>query len=138
MTTRRFFDTNILLYALGLPTGSPKDARNEAAFRLLTEGGRVSVQILNEFADLLARKLRLPWARIEEVLSLTEGLCGKALPLTAEAQKNAVSIASRLGYRIHDAMVVASAREAGCEVIYTEDLQHGQVIEGVRIVNPFL
>jgi len=137
MTVNAFFDTNILLYALGAPAGSSTDARNEAAYRLVDAGGRISVQILNEFTDVAVRKLQLSWPTIQELLALTEVLCGKALPLTSEAQKSAVSIASRLGYRIYDAMIVASALEAGCTKLYTEDLHHGQVVEGLRIENPF-
>jgi predicted nucleic acid-binding protein len=138
MTVRVFFDTNILVYALGLPTGSRMDARNATAERLLSEGGQVSVQILNEFVDVAARKLNFTWVKIAELLRIIEALCGPALPLTAAAQRAAVQISSSHGYRVFDAMILASAREAGCATLYTEDLQHGQVIEGVRIVNPFL
>jgi predicted nucleic acid-binding protein len=138
MTVRALLDTNILLYALGLPTGSAGDVRAETANRLLDKGGLVSVQILNEFTDVASRKLRFPWPRIQELLSLIEAFCGPALSLTAESQRNAVLIAARWGYRIYDATILASAFEAGCGVLYTEDMQHGQIIEGVRIVNPFL
>lgn len=137
MTAKVFFDTNVLVYALGLPTARPMDARGETAERLLSEGGQVSVQILNELADVAARKLNFSWAKIAELMRIVEVLCGPALPLTAEAQRAAVQIAGSRGYRIFDAMILASAKEAGCGTLYTEDLQHGQLIDGVRIVNPF-
>lgn len=138
MTGRSFFDTNVLLYALALPTGGAMDARAETAERLLGEGGQVSVQVLNEFVDVGSRKLKLTWGRIEDFLGVIEALCGPAAVTTAASQRSAVAIAKTCRLRIYDAMIVASAHEAGCTTLYTEDLQHGQVIDGVRIVNPFL
>ena len=138
MTTRVFFDTNILLYAMPLPVGSAMDKRTSRAEELLGGGGAVSVQVLNEFADVAARKFRQDWTTIAHLLGIVESICGPALWLTADTQRLAVRLAARHGFRIYDAQILASALEAGCEVLYTEDLHHGQVIEGLRIENPFL
>ena len=59
-------------------------------------------------------------------------------PLTAETHALAFGFSARYGFRIYDSLIVVSALEAGCTTLYTEDLQHGQVIEGLRIENPFL
>ncbi|HWE86817.1 MAG TPA: PIN domain-containing protein [Terracidiphilus sp.] len=131
-------DTNILIYSIARTIGGAPDPRTDAAERLLAKGGRVTVQILNEFVDVANRKLRLSWDWIDGRLSEIEELCGPALPLTAQGQREAVRISARYGLRIYDAMILASAREAGCDTLYTEDLQHGQVIEGLRIENPFV
>lgn len=138
MTTNSLIDTNILLYAIAQSVGGVADPRTERAEQLLAAGGRVTVQVLNEFADVANRKLRLSWDWIESRLWVIEELCGPALPLTPQAQRDAVRISGRYALRIYDSMIVATAQEAGCDVLYTEDLQHGQEIEGVRIVNPFL
>ena len=60
------------------------------------------------------------------------------LPTTAHTLARAWEIAIRYRFHIYDATLVASALSAGCDVLYTEDLQHGQTVEGLRIVNPFL
>lgn len=137
MTTDSLLDTNVLIYAIAGTIGGVADSRTDRAEQILAEGARVTVQVLNEFADVANRKLRLPWNWIQGRLAEIEELCGFALPVTAQGQRDAVRISARYGLRIYDAMIVASALEAGCRVLYTEDLQHGQVIEGLRIVNPF-
>jgi predicted nucleic acid-binding protein len=138
MTTNALLDTNVLIYSIARTVGGVADPRTDAAELLLVQGGRVTVQILNEFVDVVNRKLRFPWDWIQGRLAEIEELCGPAMPLSAQSQCEAVRIAARYGLRIYDAMIVASALEAGCDTLYTEDLQHGQVIEGLRIVNPFL
>lgn len=126
-----FFDTNILLY---LFEEDPRAGRSE---RLLAKGGVVSVQVLNEFVDVCRRKHRQPLARIIGALSGVRALC-EVLPVTLTTHDSAVQLADRYGFRIYDALIAASALEAGCSMLYTEDLQHGQIIEKhLRIVNPF-
>jgi predicted nucleic acid-binding protein len=62
----------------------------------------------------------------------------RATPLTQETHAAALAISKRYGFRIYDSLIVASAINAGCSTLLTEDLQHGQVIDGLRIENPFL
>lgn len=138
MTPSRLLDTNILVYAFAGRVSSPVDPRNTIAWELLADGGRVSVQVLNEFVDVLLRKHRRTWDSVARSLAGIRTLCGPALPLTDETQSRAVEISMRYGFRIYDSMILASALEAGCTTVYSEDLQHGQTIEGLRIENPFL
>lgn len=138
MTTRPFLDTNLLLYSLDIETGTSRDLRANKAEQILGEGGIVSVQILNEFCDVASRKLKLKWEKITGFLQIFESLCGRAVPLTAESHSAAVGISKRYGYRIYDSLIVASAIGAGCTTLLTEGLQHGQVIDGLRIQNPFV
>jgi predicted nucleic acid-binding protein len=133
MPGRAFLDTNILIYAF-----AEDDWRLDVAERIVNEGGTISVQVLNETASLLHRKFGFRWQRIREILDTVESTCPKPLPLTMETHNQAIEIAARFGLNLYDGLIVASAHEAGCSVLYSEDLQHGQVIEGVRIVNPFL
>ena len=126
-----FFDTNVLLYAV-----RPEDPRAERARLLLADGGLISVQALNEFTNVARRKLGQPWAEINEKLGAVRALC-EVKPLTVATHERALALAERYGYQIYDALQLASALENGCSILYTEDLQHGQQIEGLTICNPF-
>lgn len=138
MIDKVFFDTNVLLYAFVSRSAEPLDPRTKVAEGVLHRGGFVSVQVLNEYADVASRKYHQGWTAILSHLEVVEQLCGTAIPLTIDTNRVAIRISARYGFRIYDSLILASAVEAGCNVLYTEDLQHGQVIEGVRIENPFL
>lgn len=126
-----FFDTNILVYAQ--QTG----AKADRARSLLADGGRLSVQVLNEFTSVTRRKQRKSWvdiaAAIEDVLTLVD----PPLPLTLDLHAAARTLAQDHQLSFYDALVVAAAMEAGCDTLWSEDFQHGQTIEGVTIRNPF-
>ena len=127
-----FFDTNVVLYLL-----SADAAKADRAEELLAAGGRVSVQVLNEFAAVASRKLRMDWTEIGEVLTQVRAVC-PVEPLSVEAHERGLAMAARYGLGIHDAMIVASALLAGCKELITEDLQHGQVFERqLTVRNPF-
>jgi len=99
----------------------------------------ISVQVLNEFAAVASRKLRKPWPEIAPALRAIRALFPEPRPLTAATHDAALDLAGRLGCQFHDALILASALEAGCDTVLTEDLQHGQRIEGrLTIRNPFL
>jgi predicted nucleic acid-binding protein len=134
---RAFLDTNILVYALMKRRGSLVDHRTEIAEQILCAGGVVSVQVLSEFCDVLSRKFRVGWSAIEEGMGAISTFCGTAIPLTAETHKAAFAISRRHQLRIYDSMILAAATMAGCATVYSEDMQNGQMIEGVRIENPF-
>ena len=128
-----FFDTNVLLYLLSADTG--KADRAEA---LLAGGGRISVQVLNEFVSVATRKLRMPWPDIKESLAAVRAVCAVE-PLTVETHEKALILAERLGLSFYDALIVAAALRAGCKTLHSEDMQHGQVIEKkLTVRNPFV
>jgi predicted nucleic acid-binding protein len=128
-----FHDTNVLLYLL-----SADHAKADRAEALIAAGGRVSVQVLNEFAAVASRRLGMRWDDIRAVLAGVRGAC-RVDPVTAQVHDRATRIAQRHRMGIYDACIVAAALEAGCGVLYTEDLQHGQVFERrLRVENPFL
>ena len=132
MNARPFLDTNILIYAF-----AENDARNEAAALLLQKGGLISVQVLNEFVNVSRKKLRRPWDEIESELAIIRTLLDPPLALSAGHHEKAVSLAKQFGFGIYDSLVIASAAAANCSILYTEDLQNGQIIESVTIRNPF-
>ena len=127
-----FFDTNVLLYLL-----SKDAAKADRAEALLTSGGVVSVQVLNEFASVASRKLAMTIAEIREILSTIRAACA-VMPLDSETHDLGLDMAERHRFSIYDALIVAAAVRAGCAILYTEDLQQGQIIEKLQIQNPFV
>jgi predicted nucleic acid-binding protein len=133
MSGKAFFDTNVLIYA-----ALRNDARSERAEELLAAGGRISVQVLNEFVSVARRKHQMPWGALRTALRWIRILCPSPVPLTIDTHEAAVRIAEQYGYRIYDSLIMAAALEAKCKTLYSEDLQDGQVIDGrVTIQNPF-
>jgi predicted nucleic acid-binding protein len=127
-----FLDTNVLVYAF------TTDRRATAAQRLLERGGIISVQSLNEFANVARRKLAMTWEEVREALAAIRTLCRIIVPLDLDTHANALRIAERHGYAIFDALIVAAALAAGCDTLWSEDMQHGAVIDKrLRIANPF-
>jgi predicted nucleic acid-binding protein len=128
-----FFDTNVLVYAVALD--DPRNARAEA---LLSSGGRISAQVLNEFVSVARRKLLMPWSDVTEALDAFRVLCPSALAINLAVHEAALKIAEKHGFGIYDALVIAAALESGCAVLYSEDFQDGQTIDGqLTIRNPF-
>jgi predicted nucleic acid-binding protein len=126
-----FFDTNVLLYLL-----SKDAAKADRAEALLASGGIVSVQVLNEFASVASRKLAMTILEIREILSIIRAIC-VVKPLDIETHVLGLDIAERHRFSIYDGMIIAAAVRAGCIILYTEDLQQGQMIEKLQIRNPF-
>lgn len=128
-----FFDTSVLLYLL-----SSDQEKADRVEELLARRGVVSVQVLNEFAAVALRKHALSPAEIREFLGGLQEFCSPHA-LTLETHERGLEIVERLGFQLYDSMIVASALELGCRVLYSEDLQHGQVIEKrLKVVNPFV
>ena len=126
-----FIDTNVLIYAHGA------DEKSETARQTILAGGVISVQVLNEFAVVLRRKFRLEWDVIADALADVRAALGPVRPVDVEIHLNAVSLARSHGFSFYDALIVASALAAGCDTLLTEDLQAGQRIAGLTVVNPF-
>jgi predicted nucleic acid-binding protein len=127
-----FFDTSVLLYLL-----SAEDQKADRIETLLAESGVISVQVLNEFTAVAIRKLRMPLADIREILQTVRNIC-RTEQLTVEDHDKAGEVMDRYKFSFYDAVIVASALRAGCGILYSEDLQHRQVIERqLTVINPF-
>jgi predicted nucleic acid-binding protein len=127
-----FFDTNVLLYLM-----SADETKANRAEQCLAQGGVISVQVLNEFTSVASRKLNLSYAEIRDFLTNIRAMV-PVEPLSLATHDLALALADRYGFSFYDALIVSSALLAGCECLYTEDLQHGQIIEQRLIVNnPF-
>jgi predicted nucleic acid-binding protein len=129
---KAFFDTNILVYT------ATSDARKQRAVDCLSRGGVVSVQVLNEFVHVARRKLRHDWPQVELALGLFRASLDDVLPVTLTTHTGAVALAREHGLSFYDGLIVAAAIEAGCDTLFSEDMQHGRSIGGLAIVNPFL
>jgi predicted nucleic acid-binding protein len=127
-----FLDTNVLVYVASGDTA--KADRAEAA---IAAGGAISVQVLNELANVARRKMQMSWAETHALLTTLRGLL-TVHPLTIETHETGLRLAERYGLSIHDAMIAAAAIHAGCDTLWSEDMQQGMALdEGLRIVNPF-
>lgn len=128
---RVFLDTNVVLYLL-----SADERKANTAEALLAKGGLVSVQVLNEAASVCLRKLKLPWPEVRELLDAVKACC-EVLPLTLPVHERALDLAERYRLSLYDALICAAAQNAGAEVLYSEDLQDGLVLDGLTVRNPF-
>jgi predicted nucleic acid-binding protein len=137
MATDVFIDTNILLYAA---SSAPHEAgKAEIARKLLVEmrfGS--SIQVIQEFYVNATGKLarHIPGEKVAEVLALLK--IQPVVPLTWDLFEAAWKIRTRYQISYWDAAIVAAAKEIGAAIVYSEDLAHGQVYDGVRVVNPFV
>ena len=128
----RFLDTNVLLYLF-----SADESKANRAEEIVGAGGVVSVQVLNEFAAVASRKLKMSIAEIREALAVLRAVC-RVETITERTHDLGLEIAERFGLSIYDSMIVASASLAGCKAILSEDMQDGLIIDGcVEIRNPF-
>jgi predicted nucleic acid-binding protein len=128
-----FIDTNIILYLTS--SDEKKAARSEQVIR---EGGTISVQVLNELTNVARRKMQMPWPEARALLSIVRSLLA-VQPLTLETHEVGLRLAERYALTVYDAMIAASALEADCETLWSEDMQSGMLLEErLRILNPFL
>jgi predicted nucleic acid-binding protein len=127
-----FIDTSVLLYLL-----SADNHKADRAEIIVRAGGLISVQVLNEIANVARRKLAMSWMEINEVLALIRSVCPVA-PLTTETHDRGMLVAERYGLSVYDAMIVAAGLLGGCKTLYSEDMQDGLLIDHqLRICNPF-
>lgn len=127
-----FFDTNVLVY---IASGdAAKAGRAEA---LVGEGGVISVQVLNELANVARRKMRMSWPETRSFLRLLAALL-TVQPLDVATHEAGLDLAQRYGLSIYDAMIAAAALQGGCATLWSEGLQHGMSLRGMRVINPFL
>ncbi|MBC7782795.1 MAG: PIN domain-containing protein [Burkholderiales bacterium] len=132
-TEKHFVDTNILVYAF---SSSPGDFEVRAR-RLLREmpGLVISTQVLLEFANVAMNKASLPAASVLRILGLRRYV--EVVVVEPHDIEVAVELRMTTSISLWDSLIVAAASKAGCSTLYTEDLNHGQIIRGVKVVNPF-
>lgn len=133
MSDKAFLDTNILLYLL-----SADSIKAGKAEDVVADGGIISVQVLNEFASVASRKLQMPFEEIQEILTQIRTIC-TVEPVTIDTYDRGIQLAMQYRLSIYDAMIVAAALLSDCTILYSEDMQHQQVIDNQLIIrNPFV
>lgn len=133
--TRFAVDSNVIAYLFS--SDATKADRAEA---LMVQGASkpvISTQVMNELTLVMSRKMGLSWPEINALLGDVEAFC-EIVPLTLEVHKEARHIADHYGFRFYDSCTIAFALLEDCEVLYSEDMQHGQAIfDRLTVVNPF-
>lgn len=133
MTPAFALDTNVAVYAFS------EDDKAGVATELLNTGPRLSIQVLNEFANVSLRKHRAPWPEISEALDLIGRLASSLRPIDQTVHEGGRIVAERYNLGFYDSLLIAAALIDKCEILFSEDMQHGLVIDGtLTISNPFL
>ncbi len=134
-----FVDANVLVYAFDASAQAKQKSSQQLLERLWGSGtGCLSVQVLQEFFVTATRKVARPLAVDEAGERIREFATWKIFAPTAEDVLAAIALQKQAQVNFWDAMVVQAAAELGCSVLWTEDLNHGQLVRGVRIRNPFV
>ncbi|WNV04106.1 PIN domain-containing protein [Candidatus Methylospira mobilis] len=132
MTARFFADTNIPVYAL-----SADAEKRKKALALLRRNPVISVQVVNEFITVAVNKMKLTRPDANRLASVMMKRC-EVVPMDAAMVAEAISLGERLQLSHWDSLIVAAALRAGCDALYSEDMQHGQLIDNkMTILNPF-
>lgn len=139
MPAEFFLDTNVFIYTFDRRAPDKQASARSLVERALETGkGVVSSQVVQEFLNVALQKFERPLSADEALRYLREilePLCA-VFPSFALYER-AISIQERWRFGFYDSLIVATALESDCEVLYSEDLQDGQEVESLRIVNPF-
>ena len=126
-----FLDTNLLIYA------QSADPKGEVARQAILDGGVISVLVVNEFSSVLRRKFRLDCHAVAGAVADLRTALDPVRPVGIDTWTAAIDLARQHRFSFYDSLIFASALEAGCNTLLTEDLQAGRRIDGLTIVNPF-
>ena len=136
MAARSFIDTNVLIYA----EASDAPEKQRAALALLKElfentTGVLSTQVLQEYCNVALKRLRLPAQHIRAQLDLYEQF--EVVQITPAVIRAGLDLHQTRSVAFYDALIMASAQLSGCSVLFSEDMNAGESMAGVLIINPF-
>lgn len=134
----QFLDTNILVYAHDKSAGRKHEQAKTLIQNLWGSGtGCLSIQVLQEFYVTVTQKVPQP-LDVESTVRIIEDLAfWRIYAPTAKDVLNAIDVQQRYMISFWDAMIVWSAAQLKCDIIWSEDLNPGQIYEGVELLNPF-
>jgi predicted nucleic acid-binding protein len=140
MKDKFFLDTNLIVYLFDNKDSKKQRIAKELLKKALeNRNGIISFQVLQEFCNVVLRKFEKPLSP-DDLKSFTNRflypIC-EIIP-NLEIYNNAIEIHKLFGYSFYDSLIIAAAREGNCVTLYSEDLQNGQHVLGVNIVNPFI
>ena len=131
MLERFFLDTNVVVYLL-----ADDPAKALRAEGLLAARPCISTQVVNEFINICTRKLGSDRAAAHASARSLRAHC-EVVPGSATTLSEAMRLGERYGYSHWDCLILAAAQLAGCRVLYSEDMQHGQQLDSLRVHDPF-
>jgi predicted nucleic acid-binding protein len=134
-----FLDSNILIYASGLHgEDDPRTAKAQSILDASSNYG-ISVQVIHEFYDRTTRpRQTVPLFHDDAMRLIDSWRHFTVQPMTLNLFDAAIAIRERYHFRYYDCAIIAAALALGCDTLYSEDMQHGQQIEGLTLINPFL
>ncbi len=131
-----FIDSNIIVYANDCSNRDKQERAIQLVQHLMrSQSGVISTQIMQEYANVALTKLEQPSPVILRQLKLLENLT--LAPITAKTTRRAVELKITYQLSFWDANIIATAEEADCDIILSEDLNAGQLYAGLEMVNPF-
>ena len=138
MTERYFVDTNVLVYARDASEPGKQQQASTWLHALWSQGaGRISYQVLQEYYQVVTRRLT-PGMPVEMARAdIRDLLSWDPVKTDAAVLESAWTVEARYGLSWWDALIVGAAQRADCRYLLTEDLQHGQSLEGLTVLNPF-
>ncbi|MHB9118173.1 MAG: PIN domain-containing protein [Burkholderiales bacterium] len=135
MSGKTFLDTNIVVY---LYSGDEPEKRAAALALIEQPHPVISTQVLSELANTLSRKFGLSLEVVAQAVAEVSDAC-TVVPVMPDTIAQALALAQKYRYAYYDSLILAAALSAGCETLATEDMQHGQVIEGAMTIHcPFV
>jgi predicted nucleic acid-binding protein len=136
MADKVFFDTNILLYCYSID----EKEKQEVALNLIdscSENSKISIQVINELSNILFKKFKLSSGDIENTILEIDNYF-EIVIFDIKTQIKALKIKEKYKFQFYDSLIIATALESNCTILYSEDMQHGFEIENaLTIINPF-
>ena len=139
MKDKFFIDTNIFVYTFDKSNAAKRMKADKLVKKALVHNnGCISYQVIQEFLNVATRKFTVPLSTqdaekyLDHVLS---PLC--RIFSSIDLYHHALDIKERWQFSFYDSLIIAAARAADCNILYSEDLQHNQKIESLTIINPF-
>lgn len=134
MNGKNFLDTNIVVYLYS----ADEPEKRAVAFALIEQNNSVvSTQVLSELANTLSRKFKLTFDVVAQAVAEVRDAC-TVVPVMPDTIAQALALAKKYRYSYYDSLILAAALSAGCDMLISEDMQHGQTIEvALTIRNPF-
>jgi predicted nucleic acid-binding protein len=136
MSDRIFLDTNVLVYAFD--RDEPAKRKRSLAILGGTDDIVLSTQVLQEFYVVVTRKLKHPLPDVDAEIAVRDLARLEVVTVDPEIVLTAIPTSRAHALSFWDALVVCAASAVGCEVLYSEDMQHDREIAGVRVVNPYM
>ena len=134
MQGKYFIDTNILIYAFS----EDEIGKKQIANSLISNFSIISKQVVNELCNIFLKKFKLPTNDVENVILEFDDIF-EIVDFDLKTQIKALRLKSKYNLQFYDALIVATALENKCEILYSEDMQHNILIEDkLKIINPFI